>query len=82
MGVGDKDFGSGMFKINMESDPKEMDLTFEKHRLKQYVGRTGLGIYKIEDTKLFLVAPSQFEGARPWKFEDGDGGNMVVFTKQ
>ena len=76
-----KNHASGIFKINIKSDPKGMDFNIEKHTFRNNVGIRP-GIYKIEDNELFIVVSNKLGGGRPWEFEDGDGGTMAVLTKQ
>ena len=76
-------FFSGIFKVNTESDPKEIDLAREIHKTKEYVGTTCPMIYKIEGNKLFLVVPADdLVLIRPRKFENTRHASVGVFTKQ
>ena len=74
-----REFISGTLKINIEPDPKEIDLTCETSHSQESVGKTGLGLYKMEDNKLFLVTSSRMGERRPEKFKVGQ---LTVFTKQ
>ncbi len=78
----DKIFVSGTVKINPEAAPKEIDMTFDKHSINEgAIGKTALGIYKIEDNKLFL-ATNKPGTERTEKLEKSKGNTFGVFTKQ
>jgi uncharacterized protein (TIGR03067 family) len=45
----------GTFKLDTDSDPKKIDLAIKEAGIPQYVGRTSLGIYKIEEGILVMT---------------------------
>ena len=67
----------GTFKLDTDADPKKIDLAIKEAGIPQYIGRTSLGIYKIEEDILTMTInqpgapnyPSSFKSSGAVVFE-------------
>jgi uncharacterized protein (TIGR03067 family) len=72
----------GTFTIKTNKDPKQIDLLLKEMPLAQYVGKTSLGIYKIEGNNLTLALNEPGKPDRPESFTASGGTQVFIFTKK
>ena len=72
------EFYSGTVTLNTETNPKQADFKIDKCSSPEYVGRTALGIYKLEGNKLSLAASEPGSMSRPAFF--GSGSDTALFS--
>jgi len=71
----------GTFSLNRQANPKQMDFVIEQSSNKDYIGKTSLGIYKLEADKLTLAANEPGATIRPVLFERKNA-RLWVLNKQ
>lgn len=71
----------GTFAIKTDKDPKQIDLLLKEMPIPQYVGKTSLGIYKIEGNNLTLALNEPGNPNRPESFAGTGGTQVFILTK-
>jgi len=68
----------GTLTLRRDVDPKQVDLLIAEHPDAQLVGKSTLGIYKVQDGELTLAANEAGAATRPISFQRE--GSMFVFV--
>jgi uncharacterized protein (TIGR03067 family) len=71
----------GTFVIKTDNDPKQIDLLLKEMPIPQYIGKTSLGIYKIEENNLTLALNEPGNPKRPESFKATGGTQVFILTK-
>lgn len=72
---------SGTFTLKTNSNPKNIDMLMLQSNQAQDIGKTSLGIYKLQSNTLTLELYQPGITPRPTEFSDG-GFNSFVLIKQ
>jgi len=72
----------GTFDLKASDDPKRIDLLIKESPLSQYIGKTSLGIYKLEKDTLTLSLNEPGNTTRPKSFTSTGGTQLFILTKQ
>lgn len=74
----ESEYYSGTVTLNTETNPKQADFKIDECSLREYVGETSLGIYKLEGNKLTLAASEPGSMSRPYDLESS--GRAMLFS--
>lgn len=77
----DEDAARGTLSVASNTDPKGLDLMVINHPDAQMVGKSLLGIWKMEDDGLTIAVGEAGSGIRPKVFEN-DGSSSVLVGKR
>ncbi len=69
----------GIFSINTQPNPKQLDYILTDCFISDGIGLTSLAIYKIEDNTMTFVGNEPGSTTRPTSFT---GGRVLIVTKQ
>lgn len=72
----------GTFSLDTNSAPQKINMTITQSEYPEYIGKIGLGIYKIEGNTLTLAANEPGNAARPSSFTANEVTRVYVLTKQ
>jgi len=72
----------GTFTLNTKTDPKRVDLAIKEGGIPQYINRTSLGIYKIENSALTLALKQPGAPDYPPSFETTSGAIVFKLKKK
>jgi len=72
----------GTVTYNNLTCPKQMDITITDTLFPEYIGKTSLGIYKIEDNKFILCNEEPGNGLRPETFTSEGNPRLFILTKE
>ena len=78
----DSKYYAGTVKLNMKTNPKQVDFKISKCSLPEYEGKTSLGIYKLEGKKVTLVASEPGSVSRPYYLESGGDAMLFSLTRK
>jgi len=79
----DKETFKGTYKLDATKKPKAIDIAVKEGPKKEYVGKTSLGIYKLEGNSLTWCANEPGRDNRPADFVESTGdAKYLLITLQ
>lgn len=73
---------AGIFQVNSRANPKQADFIIEESSIQDYVGKTSLGIYELQEKKLALAASEPGASTRPVSFQEKGDSRFWVLKKK
>lgn len=73
-----KEIVKGSFKLDSSKTPKHIDLKIEKSPGEDQIGKTAVGIFKLEGDMLTWCATKPGEGTRPTAFSSEAGSKQLL----
>ena len=81
-GANKEEWYKATFKILRDKDPQQLQATITESPAKEFVGKTSIAIFKIEDNTLTLSGKKPGTSGTPNSFDDKEDTRVFVMKKK